>query len=50
MATATVHAANVHFSADRHIARWRPLVLTEVPAVPHRRPGPRRTPRAVVHA
>lgn len=34
MATATVHAANVHFSADRHIARWRPLVQWLL-AVPH---------------
>ncbi len=34
MATATVHAANVHFSADRHIARWRPLLQWRL-AVPH---------------
>jgi Domain of unknown function (DUF4389) len=26
MVTATVYAANVTFDADRHIARWRPLV------------------------
>lgn len=34
MATATVHAADVHFSADRQIARWRPLVQWLL-AVPH---------------
>jgi hypothetical protein len=34
MATATAHAANVNFDADRHIARWRPLVQV-ILAVPH---------------
>lgn len=34
MATATVHAANVQFNADRRIARWRPLVQWLL-AVPH---------------
>jgi hypothetical protein len=34
MATATVHAANVNVDADRHIARWRPLVQWLF-AVPH---------------
>ena len=34
MASATVHAADVHFSADRHIARWRSLVQWLL-AVPH---------------
>jgi hypothetical protein len=34
MTTATVHAANVRFDADPHIARWRPLVQWLL-AVPH---------------
>jgi hypothetical protein len=34
MATATVHAANVQFDADRRIARWRPLVQWLL-AIPH---------------
>src|SRR3954468_19680339 len=34
MATATIHAANVHFVADPHIARWRPLVQWLL-AIPH---------------
>src|SRR6059058_1064354 len=34
MATATVHAANVQFTADRHIDRWRPLVQWLL-AIPH---------------
>jgi hypothetical protein len=34
MATATLHAANVNFDGDRHIARWRPFVQV-ILAVPH---------------
>ncbi|MCU1380658.1 MAG: hypothetical protein JWN29_3641 [Acidimicrobiales bacterium] len=34
MATATVHAANINFHADRRVARWRPLVQWLL-AVPH---------------
>lgn len=34
MNTATVHAANIYLDADRHIARWRPLVQW-LAAVPH---------------
>ncbi|MDQ1712074.1 MAG: hypothetical protein QOE45_1524 [Frankiaceae bacterium] len=34
MTTATVHAASVHFDADRRIARWRPLVQWLL-AIPH---------------
>ncbi|MGH9226920.1 MAG: DUF4389 domain-containing protein [Acidimicrobiales bacterium] len=34
MTTAMIHAANVHFDADQHIARWRPLVQWLL-AVPH---------------
>src|SRR5688572_18575345 len=34
MATGTLHAANVNFDADRHIARWRPFVQV-ILAVPH---------------
>jgi hypothetical protein len=34
MAAATLHAANVNFDADRHIARWRPFVQV-ILAVPH---------------
>lgn len=34
MAIANIHAANVHLDADRHIARWRPLVQWLL-AVPH---------------